>query len=155
VNSSVALSTSYLTTTGMVNFTGTDTVDLVDTTNGGLSLRMNQPYLLISAGSDSMFSGLVTVGANGVLALDGNGTVLGVWQGGDLTNYTAITINEFGADGASALSSTSTSSEGYYEPSLILENGDLEVVPEPGTWTLMLGGLALLVVIQRRKNKLS
>jgi hypothetical protein len=30
---------------------------------------------------------------------------------------------------------------------------DVEVVPEPGTWALMLGGLAMLFVIQRRRNK--
>ncbi len=33
-------------------------------------------------------------------------------------------------------------------------NIDVEVVPEPGTWALMLGGLALLVVLQRvRRTK--
>jgi fibronectin-binding autotransporter adhesin len=32
---------------------------------------------------------------------------------------------------------------------------EVEVVPEPGTWALMLGGLTLLVVWQRRKSKLS
>jgi hypothetical protein len=29
---------------------------------------------------------------------------------------------------------------------------DVEVVPEPGTWAMMLGGLALLVFIQRRRS---
>jgi hypothetical protein len=36
---------------------------------------------------------------------------------------------------------------------LYLENVYLEVVPEPGTWALMIAGLALLVIIQRRRNK--
>jgi hypothetical protein len=36
---------------------------------------------------------------------------------------------------------------------LYLENGNLEVVPEPGTWALMIGGLALLIIIQRRRSK--
>jgi hypothetical protein len=40
----------------------------------------------------------------------------------------------------------------YLTPELYLYNGDLEVVPEPGTWALMLGGLALLIVIQRRRR---
>jgi len=31
----------------------------------------------------------------------------------------------------------------------------VEVVPEPGTWAMMLGGLAALILWQRRKNKLS
>jgi hypothetical protein len=30
---------------------------------------------------------------------------------------------------------------------------DVVVVPEPGTWALMLGGLALLVVVQRARRK--
>jgi len=35
-------------------------------------------------------------------------------------------------------------------------NIDVEVVPEPGTWALMLGGLVLLVVCQRlRRSKIS
>jgi len=155
-SSTGALTTSYLSTTGTVNFTGTDAIDLVDTTNGGLTLRMNQPYVLISASSNSMFTGLVTIGANGVLTLDGNGAVLGVWAGGSnpLTDYTTITINQFGSDGVTPMASATTASNGYYQPSLVLINGDLEVVPEPGTWALMLGGLALLVMIQRRRNKL-
>jgi hypothetical protein len=31
---------------------------------------------------------------------------------------------------------------------------DIVVIPEPSTWAMMLGGLALLIFIQRRKNKL-
>jgi len=39
---------------------------------------------------------------------------------------------------------------------LYLDNGDIDVsvVPEPGTWALMLGGLAALLVWQRRKKSL-
>jgi hypothetical protein len=29
----------------------------------------------------------------------------------------------------------------------------VEVIPEPGTWALLLGGLAMLVFWQRRKSK--
>jgi hypothetical protein len=82
--------------------------------------------------------------------MDGNGYVLGVYNGsGALTNYTALSISQYGADGVTPL----TASQTYPAPTLYLYNGDLEVVPEPGTWALMLGGLALLVVIQRRRNK--
>jgi hypothetical protein len=41
----------------------------------------------------------------------------------------------------------------YPTNSLYLYDGNLEVVPEPSTWALMIGGLALLVVWQRRRNK--
>jgi fibronectin-binding autotransporter adhesin len=148
--------TSFLNlgTTGSISFSGTDAINLVDLTNGNLmTLRMNAtPYLLISAASDAMFNNLVTMNSTGQLALDGNGTVLGVWQGGALTNYTALTINQFGSDGVTPLAHATTADPGYYAPSLYLINGDLEVVPEPSTWALMIGGLALLVMIQSRRN---
>jgi len=121
----------------------------VDLTSGAtLSLREGLPYLLISAGADSDYTGLVT-SLNGTLndlQLDGNGYVIGV---GTITDYTAITINQFGPDGVTPLVADSTI---YPDAQLYLLNGDLEVVPEPGTWALMLGGLALLVVIQRRRR---
>jgi len=44
---------------------------------------------------------------------------------------------------------------GYYANSylkLVGTNIDVEVVPEPGTWALMLGGLALMVVFQRSRR---
>ena len=31
-------------------------------------------------------------------------------------------------------------------------NIDVQVVPEPGTWALMLGGFALLVIYQRSRR---
>jgi hypothetical protein len=73
------------------------------------------------------------------------------WQPSDgaLTDVTAITINQYGPDGVTQLSSV------YPAPALYLYNGDLEVVPEPGTWAMMLGGLALLVFIQRRRSKMA
>jgi len=78
--------------------------------------------------------------------------VLGVYNGtGPLTNYTTIAISQYGPDGVTPLSGANI----YAAPTLYLFNGNLEVVPEPGTWALMIGGLALLVFIQhRRKSKL-
>jgi fibronectin-binding autotransporter adhesin len=168
--SSPNMTTSFMTvtgnTTGEISFTGTDTVTLVDLTSGGLTLRMNAPYLLIQAGStpglladDALYYGLVTMGSDGTISMDGNGYVLGVYKGtGDFTNpanYTAITFNEFGADGVTPLTNAGANGRdvSYLTPSLYLYNGELEVVPEPGTWALMIGGLALLIVIQRRRNK--
>jgi autotransporter-associated beta strand protein len=137
-----------------LNFAGVDAISLTDLTSSAtLALRQGVPYLLVAAasGSDSAFTGLVTeqgFGATGTLSLDGNGYVLGVYNGsGPLTNYTPIAINQYGADGATPLSGSNI----YAAPALYLDNGDLEVVPEPGTWALMLGGLALLVLIQRRR----
>ena len=148
--------------TGTISFSGSDAINLVDLTNGGLTLRMNAPYLLISAKSDSMFSGLVIRTSTGAIGLSQNGLdglVLGVYSGGDGTTtpftYTTLTINQFGSDGVTPLTNLDGNGNNmsYLTPQLVLVNGQLEVVPEPGTWALMIGGLALLVYIQRRRNK--
>ena len=133
---------------GEISFTGSDTIGLVDLTTGGLTaLRAATPYLLIQAGLDSDYSGLVTSldGKTDDLVMDGDGWVMGV---GTVSSYTPINFTQYGADGTTALSGTKI----YPVPELYLDAGNLEVVPEPGTWALMLGGLALLVVIQRRRN---
>jgi autotransporter-associated beta strand protein len=103
-----------------------------------LQLRYENPVLLISAGLDSDYANLVTTGG-----LDQNGYVLGV--GTSLTSYTAFDITVSDINGTSITS--------YNDLSLYLYNGKLEVIPEPSTWALMLGGLFLLVFIQSRKNK--
>jgi hypothetical protein len=36
---------------------------------------------------------------------------------------------------------------------LYLYNGDLEVVPEPSTWAMMLSGVALLLFWQRARRR--
>jgi len=165
-----SLNSTYMTvtgnTTGEISFTGIDTVNLVDLTTAGVSagtlaLRTSTPYLLIQAGSDSDYAGLITVNFTGptpVYSIDGNGYVVGVltssYAGGNTapvlgTDYTAITINQYGSDGVATLTPGTT---GYYDPKLYLNAGDLEVVPEPSTWALTIGGLAMLVFIQRRKG---
>ncbi len=133
-------------TNAEITFTagGVDTITLVDLTVGSgqdLALRYyNNPYLLIQAGSDADYSGLYTTGTGHT----GDGYVLGVANG--LGGYNAFTIQVTDINGN--LTNTYTGLQLY------LFNGDLEVVPEPSTWVMMLGGLALLVAIQRRKNKL-
>ncbi len=161
---------TYMTLSGTssLNITGVDSISLVDLTSSAtLSLRTGTPYLLVQAtsGLDTAFSGLITAsgfGANTVYSLDGNGYVWGVlsaagiaanYTGGNLASlnpsyYTPIAINQYGPDGVTPLSGTNV----YAAPALYLNNGDLEVVPEPGTWALMLGGLAALVFWQRRRQ---
>jgi hypothetical protein len=58
-----------------------------------------------------------------------------------------------------SLSFSDPTQAGFYASSylFIVDNGgvddiDVEVVPEPGTWAMLLGGLALLVFIQRRRK---
>ncbi len=40
----------------------------------------------------------------------------------------------------------------YQNSTTGVDDIEVEVVPEPGTWALMLGGLAFLIVWQRRKS---
>jgi hypothetical protein len=172
---SPSYNSTYMNVSGGVSFGGNDSVSLVDLTNtngsnGTLSLRTGTPYLLIHDSlGDAGFDGLITMtgaGANAVYTLDGNGYVVGVlssygiandYTGGTGTNgissqdYNVIQINQFGADGVTPL----TAGPGgiYPVPVLYLDAGNLEMVPEPGSWALMLGGLALLVIVQRSRNR--
>jgi hypothetical protein len=44
---------------------------------------------------------------------------------------------------------------GFYDGSYLYVNGDdidVMVVPEPSTWAMMIGGLALLILVQRRRT---
>jgi len=102
-----------------------------------LKLRTGTPYLLIEAigstGADQLvdndlYSGLTTTG----------GTVGGVIQNGYVTTPLTLAGNV---------------TTDYYGARLYLDNGMLEVVPEPGTWAMMLGGLAVLVFIQARRRR--
>jgi hypothetical protein len=164
-----SFNSAYASVNGVVSFSGTNSISLVDLTNrnptganggnGSLTLRTGTPYVLIADSlGDAGFSGLVTAqgfGSNTTYSLDGNGYVVGVagagWVPADgATDVTAIQINQYAADGTTPLAAGTGGI--YAAPALYLNNGDLEVVPEPGTWALMIGGLALLLVIQRRKR---
>ncbi len=147
-------SSSYLNVLGdtahEINFSGADSVTLVDLTNGALDpLGLDTPYLLVSAGSDSDYYGLVTTIDGTTLNLDGNGYVLGVWagSGNPLTDYTPISLAVQNLSGGSL--------ESVYPAAynkLYLEDGKLEIIPEPSTWALMIGGLAALIFYQRRRQ---
>jgi hypothetical protein len=142
------LNSTYLTSTGTVTFGATGgpvDITLVDltafSTTDTLQLRYQNPYLLIAAGGLDSNYDLVTTGG-----YDQNGVVLGIGSSG--TGNTILNTFSLSAQDINGGALT----DPYNNLQLYLYNGDLEVVPEPGTWALMLGGLALLVFIQRRKN---
>ena len=94
----------------------------------------NTPYVLItdSAGFNPATDGL-TIGSNG-----------------QITGGLSIAANTFFGTPSNGYTT------GFYNGSyLFLTDGgteiDVEVVPEPSTWAMILGGLALLILIQRRK----
>jgi fibronectin-binding autotransporter adhesin len=151
-NTASTFMTVYGSTSGELSFAAGDTITLTDLTSnlaGGfgagsttLQLVLKEPYLLIQAEStagqhlltdNNLYSGLMTSG----------GVVGGVLQNGYVT--TPLTIGGTVPAGENAL-------VGFNADRLYLYNGQLEVVPEPGTWALMLGGLTLLVFVQRRRK---
>ncbi|HEY0256563.1 MAG TPA: autotransporter-associated beta strand repeat-containing protein [Candidatus Methylacidiphilales bacterium] len=152
------LNSTYLSftgnTAGEINFGigAATTINFVDLTayqtpyvGDTLGLRQQNPYLLMAAGADSDYANLVTTGG-----LDQNGYVLGVGTDNKAGDYTPFNLAVYNSNGQLI-----SGANNYGGLQLYLYNGDLEVVPEPGTWALMLGGLALLVIIQRRKNQAS
>jgi autotransporter-associated beta strand protein len=118
-------------TPGELAFVSGDTITVIDLTGGNLQLNLDVPYLLIQADSNADYSGLVTTGGTDI-----NGNALN----GFVTNLTLTT-------------GTGTAAGEYYDTRLYLYNGDLEIVPEPGTWVMLLGGLIVLMFCQRRQYR--
>jgi len=128
---------------------GTQSTTLTLNLVGTSIIPANTPYILIA-------------GTNGGLDQYTN-LSLGTPTGNITTGlYTPISSSGVGGTGNLVLS---IGAAGYYNNSYLFlyqnstTNGgvdDIEVmvVPEPSTWAMILGGLALLVFIQRRKNKL-
>jgi hypothetical protein len=116
---------------GELAFATGDTITLDDLTNGNLDLLTHVPYLLISTGAadNSDFTGLQTTGVS-VGGNPGNGYV------------TNLTLQMEGAAPGT-----------YQSLGLYLDSGKLEVVPEPSTWVLMLGGLGCLIFINARRRQ--
>ena len=114
-------------------------VSINDLVGGGLTL--NQNYVLIQGNGNTTFedNGQVLAIGNADNLVAANGLIVG-----GLQLLTANTPGNFFADwyGGSQL---------Y----LVGDDIDVEVIPEPGTWAMMLSGLALLLVLQRRKRKQS
>jgi hypothetical protein len=111
-----------------VAFGGTNTVTINDLVGGKLTL--NQEYVLID-GNDTTYTGL-TYGAT---------TSLGTLITGGLTLLAPGTTGNF-------------FSQWYGTSQLYLQgdNIDVDVVPEPSSWAMMVGGLAVLFVVVRRKT---
>ncbi len=117
----------------------------------GASLQLDTAYVLMQGNGHTTFEDAGALwgltGGTGLAAF--NGTISGL--GGD----TLFQIT----GGLSLLPSDTNGNffSQWYGSSVLIYDAttdsiDVEVVPEPGTWAMMLGGLGLLVAWQRRRN---
>ena len=136
-----------------------NTVGAMNTT---MTLNL-QGSSIIAAGTDYILvAGTTASGGSGQLGSQYTGLDLGtsVVLSSGITE-TKILNSNVGGSGSVNLSFGSANS--YYGANSTLflyqnthtgqDDIEVEVVPEPGTWVMMLGGLAMLVVWQRRKNR--
>ena len=119
------------------------------------------PSIIASGTTYVLIAGTTASGGSGQISSQYTGLDLGtsVSLGSGITE-TQILNSNFGGSGSVNLSFGSANSFYGTNSTLFLyqnthtgqDDIEVEVVPEPGTWDLMLGGLCLLVVIQRRRN---
>lgn len=139
--------------------------------SGGAGNQLNVGSTLLTFGSGDTLT-LNLVGANVIAANTAYILVAGTGGNGDGTladsQYaggalgTAGTINGNLVLTGLTLNFGGSQPPAWYANSYIflvnsggVDDIEVEVVPEPGTWALMLGGLASLVFWQRRKNRRS
>ena len=130
-SSQIDIASSSPSTTNRIFFNNDPTVSILDLTSGQLIL--NHDYTLIQGDAGTVYQGLsTTLIAPGVSLITGGLTLLTPTGGNTFSQYYPT-------------------SQLY----LIGNNIEVDVVPEPSTWAaLLLGGIALLVVHQRRKRAL-
>jgi fibronectin-binding autotransporter adhesin len=120
-------------TNNVVTFTGTSTVSINDLV--GAQLTLNQEYTLIQGNGNTTYD----TGSGSSLVL-GATTSLGTQILGGLTLESDTAGNFF--------SQYYTTSQLY----LVGDNIDIQVVPEPSTWAMIIGGIFALLFWQRRKQ---
>ena len=128
---------------------GVQSTTLTLNLQGAGIIPANSGYVLIAgltSGGTDQYTGLNL----GTSTVNGNVTItqiIGSGAGGNGNLTLALT----------GLASSYYSSNSYlflYQNSVTgADDIEVEVVPEPGTWALMLGGLAMLVLIQRARRK--
>jgi autotransporter-associated beta strand protein len=132
------------------NGTGNSIVAINDVV--GASLQLNLAYALI-VGNNTTFED------NGAAWLNSSSTGLAAWSGTLPSNLTGNTVYQI--TGGLALLPANTSGNFFsqwYPGSVLLydqttDSIEVEVVPEPSTWAMILGGMATLLFWQRRRQQ--
>ena len=173
--------TGSLGGTGTINTSGVTTVNAsavdiktgatLSPSNGGtgfshLNLQLNtNTFVNLESGSKLAFNLGGTSTSDEVLVTGGKVSLSGQdWNSftfnalGDFTGGTYTLIDSpNGFSGTLGSLVTGTFDDGLYTGTLVLTGTDLDldvdavVIPEPGTWAMVLGGFVLLVLVQRRK----
>jgi len=134
----------------------------VGSLNTTLTLNLQGADIIASGTDYILVAGTTASGGSGQLGSQYAGLDLGtsVVLGSGITE-TQILNSNYGGSGSLNLSFGSANS--YYGTNSTLflyqntntgvDDIEVEVVPEPGTWAMMLGGLVLLIFIQRSRRK--
>jgi len=116
----------------------------------GTAIAPNTPYVLIA--------GTLATGGGGVNGSQYQGLTLG----STIVNANGVTETRITGANLQLLFGSSTDQSWYGTNSYLvlyqdtvnnIDDIDVVVVPEPGTWAMMLGGLGLLLFWQRRKSR--
>jgi len=170
--------------TGTINTSGVASGKAVDiasnailSPSGGVTTGFSHLHLTLQSGSSATLEagsklafnlGSATATSDevlvtgGTLALNGqnfSNFTFNAQSGTTSGTYTLIDSTG-GITGLLGTSLTGTFDGGLYTGTLFLSGNDLDLtvvasVPEPSTWAMMLGGLGLLLIIQRRRNRLN
>ncbi len=116
----------------------------------------NEPGIIAAYTPYVLIAGTVASGGTGVNGSQYSGLTLGtVLQSGGGITETLITGSNLQVAFGTTLDSTDYAKSFlvlYQNTNTGVDDIDVEVVPEPGTWAMMLGGLAVLIFWQRSKR---
>ena len=134
----------------------------VSSMNTTLTLNLQGSHIIASGTTYVLVAGTTASGGSGQLGSQYTGLDLGTSTSlGSGITETKILNSDFGGTGSLSLSFGNFNS--FYGSNSFLflyqnantgvDDIEVDVVPEPGTWALMLGGLAVLLVLQKVRRK--
>ena len=156
-----------LAANGASNISSTNLQFNISTTGGGNKLNVGSTLLTFGSGDTLTLNqvGTNVIAANTPYILiagtggNGDGSLAGSQYAGGALGTGGTTANGNLVLTGLTLSFTGSEPPAWYTNSYVflvnsggVDDIEVEVVPEPGTWALMLGGLACLVVWQRRER---
>jgi hypothetical protein len=146
-----------MTASGTTNFSGaslTFNLDATSTNSNSVAL-VGTPNVLFGSGVTTLTLNLLGTDTTNIV----NGTDYILFSATSGSQYSDLSIvNGKITNFNLVLTGTATNGQAnsiYYQNSFLVLNGgniDIQVVPEPSTWALMLGGFALLIIYHRSRR---